>query len=203
MTKLEPLTSRREFLVAGGVSGIALGLGGCDRLSESPTFQRLLEGRRTHLPVQRTLLGAGARARIHRGRFSGVPANGSQDPKNLRPGYGARCRRYSPWRSGSRGSRDERPMSFSLADLRALNARTQITRHDCVEGWSASAIGPAAAIAVLDLVGLGPEARFSSSIARMNAALYRGPGSYYEASTSSTRFIRRLSLLTMNGHRCP
>jgi len=27
-------------------------------------------------------------------------------------------------------------MSLSLGELRALPARTQITRHDCVEGWS-------------------------------------------------------------------
>ena len=30
----------------------------------------------------------------------------------------------------------EKPMEFSLADLRAMPSRTQITRHDCVEGWS-------------------------------------------------------------------
>jgi DMSO/TMAO reductase YedYZ molybdopterin-dependent catalytic subunit len=30
-----------------------------------------------------------------------------------------------------------RPLAFSLAQIRALPARTQITRHDCVEGWSA------------------------------------------------------------------
>jgi DMSO/TMAO reductase YedYZ molybdopterin-dependent catalytic subunit len=29
------------------------------------------------------------------------------------------------------------PMSFSLAALKDMPARTQITRHDCVEGWSA------------------------------------------------------------------
>ncbi|MEO5765466.1 MAG: molybdopterin-dependent oxidoreductase, partial [Casimicrobiaceae bacterium] len=29
------------------------------------------------------------------------------------------------------------PKRYSLADLRALESRTQITRHDCVEGWSA------------------------------------------------------------------
>jgi DMSO/TMAO reductase YedYZ molybdopterin-dependent catalytic subunit len=28
------------------------------------------------------------------------------------------------------------PQSLSLADLGALPSRTQITRHDCVEGWS-------------------------------------------------------------------
>ena len=30
----------------------------------------------------------------------------------------------------------EHPLSLSLADLHKLPARTQITRHDCVEGWS-------------------------------------------------------------------
>jgi DMSO/TMAO reductase YedYZ molybdopterin-dependent catalytic subunit len=30
----------------------------------------------------------------------------------------------------------ERPLALSLADLRAMPSRTQITRHDCVEGWS-------------------------------------------------------------------
>jgi DMSO/TMAO reductase YedYZ molybdopterin-dependent catalytic subunit len=30
-----------------------------------------------------------------------------------------------------------RPLSLSLAQLRAAPHRTQITRHDCVEGWSA------------------------------------------------------------------
>jgi DMSO/TMAO reductase YedYZ molybdopterin-dependent catalytic subunit len=29
----------------------------------------------------------------------------------------------------------ETPQSFSLAELRAMPPRTQITRHDCVEGW--------------------------------------------------------------------
>ena len=30
----------------------------------------------------------------------------------------------------------ETPVTLSLADLTALPSRTQITRHDCVEGWS-------------------------------------------------------------------
>ena len=29
------------------------------------------------------------------------------------------------------------PASFSLSELRQFPSRTQITRHDCVEGWSA------------------------------------------------------------------
>ncbi len=31
----------------------------------------------------------------------------------------------------------EHPQKLSLAELRAVGDRTQITRHDCVEGWSA------------------------------------------------------------------
>lgn len=31
----------------------------------------------------------------------------------------------------------ERPQAFTLAELRAMPLTTQITRHDCVEGWSA------------------------------------------------------------------
>jgi DMSO/TMAO reductase YedYZ molybdopterin-dependent catalytic subunit len=30
----------------------------------------------------------------------------------------------------------ERPLKLSIADIRAMPSRTQITRHDCVEGWS-------------------------------------------------------------------
>ncbi|MGH6955552.1 MAG: molybdopterin-dependent oxidoreductase, partial [Caulobacteraceae bacterium] len=52
------------------------------------------------------------------------------------------------------------PASLSLADLRALPARSQITRHDCVEGWSCigewtgARMGPLMAMA-----GLKPEAK--------------------------------------------
>jgi DMSO/TMAO reductase YedYZ molybdopterin-dependent catalytic subunit len=53
------------------------------------------------------------------------------------------------------------PASFSLAELRALPSRTQITRHDCVEGWSAIGKwrGPMLS-AVLERVQPRPEARY-------------------------------------------
>ena len=43
---------------------------------------------------------------------------------------------FADWRLEV-GGLVERPVSLSLAELRKLPARTQITRHDCVEGWSA------------------------------------------------------------------
>ena len=52
-------------------------------------------------------------------------------------------------------------MELSLADLRALPARTQITRHDCVEGWSAIGQWTGAPLSlVLKAAGMKPNARF-------------------------------------------
>jgi hypothetical protein len=51
--------------------------------------------------------------------------------------------------------------TFSMTDLRALPERTQITRHDCVEGWSA--IGKWRGVklsALLDTVKPQPSARY-------------------------------------------
>jgi DMSO/TMAO reductase YedYZ molybdopterin-dependent catalytic subunit len=55
----------------------------------------------------------------------------------------------------------ERPMQFSLEALKALPSRTQITRHDCVEGWSCIAKWQGVPLAqILDQVGVKPEARY-------------------------------------------
>ena len=72
--------------------------------------------------------------------------------------------------------------SWSLAELKALPARSQITRHDCVEGWSA--IGKWTGIPLGDLleaVRLQPEARYVvfHSADDFTAGLSRVP--YYES----------------------
>ncbi len=55
----------------------------------------------------------------------------------------------------------ERPLSLSLADLRARQTRTQITRHDCVEGWSCIAKWKGALLGpLLQEAGLKPAAKF-------------------------------------------
>lgn len=54
-----------------------------------------------------------------------------------------------------------KPARFTLAQLRAMPSRTQITRHDCVEGWSA--IGKWTGVplsAVLAIAQPKPSARF-------------------------------------------
>ncbi|MCW6513248.1 molybdopterin-binding protein, partial [Lichenifustis flavocetrariae] len=44
--------------------------------------------------------------------------------------------KFREWRLEVRGLVGQ-PLSLSLDQLRAMPSRTQITRHDCVEGWSA------------------------------------------------------------------
>jgi Sulfite oxidase and related enzymes len=54
----------------------------------------------------------------------------------------------------------ERPLEFSLDALRALPTRTQVTRHDCVEGWSVIGQWSGVPLAhLLDLARLKPGAR--------------------------------------------
>ena len=88
-------------------------------------------------------------------------ANGSQDATSLPPGYAEDAASgFANWRLAVDGL-VVRPARFSLADLRRLPARTQITRHDCVEGWSCIGgwTGPQLST-ILDRVGLLPNARF-------------------------------------------
>lgn len=55
----------------------------------------------------------------------------------------------------------ERPLSLSLDELRARPARTQITKHDCVEGWTSIGQWSGARLSpLLDEAGLRPEARY-------------------------------------------
>jgi DMSO/TMAO reductase YedYZ molybdopterin-dependent catalytic subunit len=77
----------------------------------------------------------------------------------------------------------EKPLSFSLAELRNMPARTQITRHDCVEGWSCIAKWTGVPLsAVLDQARIKPLARFVvfHCFDRMDGGL-SGPLPYYES----------------------
>ncbi len=61
-------------------------------------------------------------------------ANGATDPASA--SYKAMAaNRFVDWRVAVNGL-VEHPLNLSIADLKHLPSRTQITRHDCVEGWS-------------------------------------------------------------------
>jgi DMSO/TMAO reductase YedYZ molybdopterin-dependent catalytic subunit len=77
----------------------------------------------------------------------------------------------------------EHPLELTLADLRRQPSRTQITRHDCVEGWSSigkwkgARLGP-----LLDRAKLKPGARYIVfHCADTLEQTLDGTGQYYES----------------------
>jgi DMSO/TMAO reductase YedYZ molybdopterin-dependent catalytic subunit len=85
--------------------------------------------------------------------------NGSDDPCDERYQELAKSN-FADWRLVVDGL-VERPAQLLLSELRDMPARTQITRHDCVEGWSC--IGKWKGVPLgelLDRVGLMPRAKY-------------------------------------------
>ncbi len=154
--------SRRRLLGAGALGAGGLLLGGCDRLNSSPGFRSLLQSAEgLHQASQRALAGDALAREFTRADMSpSFRANGSIRVND--PGYRAQLARgFGDWALVVDGL-VKRPLTLPLAVLKALPQRSQITRHDCVEGWSAIGEwqGPQLG-AVLAAAGLLPAARFA------------------------------------------
>ncbi len=169
------MIARRNLLAGGAV----LLLAGCDRVVQIPAARKILfAGEDMQRGLQRALMDRGALAPEFRPdqRSPIFRANGTYDPGT--PEYKAlAANRFADWRLAV-GGLVERPLTLSLADLRALPNRSQITRHDCVEGWSAIGqwTGPMLGN-VLKAAGLRRAARY---IVFTCADLYGG-APYYES----------------------
>jgi DMSO/TMAO reductase YedYZ molybdopterin-dependent catalytic subunit len=160
--KPDEIFPRRRFLL-GALSGAgALLLSGCDRLASTAWFQKTLDaGETLTRTAQRLVIPRKAMAQ----EFSEADlspqfrSNGTAVPRNAQ--YQALAMAgFAPYKLDV-GGLVERPTSFSLADLRALPSRTQITRHDCVEGWSAIGKWKGAKLgALLDAVQPKSNARY-------------------------------------------
>ncbi|NML94911.1 molybdopterin-dependent oxidoreductase [Novosphingobium olei] len=128
------IVTRRNALVGGA----GLMLAGCDRIVASPTVRKVLTlGEKATMSGQRLVTDRTALAP----EFSATDlspnfcVNGTTAPGDA--AYQAHVARgFADWRLVVDGM-VARPLSLSLAQLQAMPARTQITRHDCVEGWSA------------------------------------------------------------------
>ena len=155
------IISRRRLLSAGALGAGGLILSGCDKLNSSPGFRSLLESAdRLHMDSQR-LVGREALAR----EFSPSDmspffrANGNRDVADS-----AYQRHVAAGFSGWKLTVDglvERPLSLPLSALKSLPQRTQITRHDCVEGWSAIGKWQGPQLSrLLDMAGLSEKARY-------------------------------------------
>ena len=152
---------RRALLKAFAAVG-GLVLSSCDRLASEPRFRSVLDAANSlTYRVQRLLIGADRLAREYSEAdiSPAFRANGSTDPQD--EGYLKLWdNRFADWRLRVHGLVDHE-LSLSLEDLRALPARTQITRHDCVEGWSCIGKWTGVPLAqILSRAGVRPEARF-------------------------------------------
>jgi len=152
--------ARRGWLRGAGASLAALALSGCNRITEDPKVVRVLAGAEgVSRNVQRLLArGALAREFTRADITPNFKANGSTDPPDA--DYRAMVANgFADWKLVVDGL-VERPLALSLAQLRALPARTQITRHDCVEGWSCIGEWTGAKLGgLMEMAGLKSEAR--------------------------------------------
>ena len=128
---------RRRFLARASAVAAALVLSGCTGLSQRKWIADFLsEVEILTRHAQRLFAGTHALApEFSKQDIAPVfRANGTLNPNTA--DYNAHAANgFRDWRIEV-GGLVERPFSLSMAELRALPSRTQITRHDCVEGWS-------------------------------------------------------------------
>jgi DMSO/TMAO reductase YedYZ molybdopterin-dependent catalytic subunit len=164
MTKFK--LNRRKFLTAAGLGASGIALSGCD------TFDNQLQigdGLRSFLEnansltyrMQRLLAGPNAlapefsEADIRQPmRPNGVTAPDDDHYQSLL------ANNFADWRLEV-GGLVEKPLSLTHEQLTAMPSRTQITRHDCVEGWSCIAKWTGTPLSlVLDMAVVKPQARY-------------------------------------------
>ncbi|MFM9270245.1 molybdopterin-binding protein [Halomonas elongata] len=172
--------NRRRFLGRSLLAGSALLLGGCERVTRSDAMQTLFDASGALTQKAHRLMASQeslAREYPPEDIAPEFRANGTTDPTS------ADYRRlaenaFTDWHLNVDGLVDH-ARRFSLTALRDMPARTQITRHDCVEGWSC--IGQWTGVPlgdVLDRVGVRDTARF---VVFHCADRYGGDDPYYES----------------------
>jgi DMSO/TMAO reductase YedYZ molybdopterin-dependent catalytic subunit len=157
------LFNRRKLIGSLGLGASGLLLSGCDRITASPTVKHVLGAgealtyRAQRMVIDRTALAPEYSVHAMSPKFR-TNGNTMPDSDSYRAHVAAN---FADWRLAVTGL-VRRPLGLSLAQIRAMPARTQITRHDCVEGWSA--IGKWTGLPLkllLDSAGVLPAARYA------------------------------------------
>jgi DMSO/TMAO reductase YedYZ molybdopterin-dependent catalytic subunit len=156
---------RRKFLTASSVAASGLLLSGCDVFDGLPadgSVRNVLEiANDLTYRVQRLLAGRDALAQ----EFSEADIRQPQRPNGVTAPDDSvykdlLSKDFADWRLEVTGL-VEKPLSLSRDELQKMPSRTQITRHDCVEGWSCIAKWTGVPLSlVLDEAKVKPEARF-------------------------------------------
>jgi DMSO/TMAO reductase YedYZ molybdopterin-dependent catalytic subunit len=132
-----PASERRRFLRMAAASLAGGALAGCDRLSGDDAVNNFLR-RAQYLSraAQAVVTGHEAMAQefTEDDITSEFRSNGTALPDSALYRQLAE-NGFRDW-TLQVGGMVARPLQLSLAQLKAMPSRTQITRHDCVEGWS-------------------------------------------------------------------
>ncbi|MGV8995614.1 MAG: molybdopterin-dependent oxidoreductase [Parvibaculaceae bacterium] len=199
--------TRRAALVAG-FGGAALLIGNANKLSLSPSFANAFHAIEDWTQTsQRTLLLPSQLAKEYSASdVSPVfKPNGTTNPGT--DDYNRHvAQNFANWRLTIDGM-VARPMSLSVAELRRLPARTQITRHDCVEGWSAIGMWSGVQLGLLlKAAGVASEARYAVFHCADNLTGEpakggeQSPGQYYESVDLTDAFHpQTIVAYAMNG----
>lgn len=135
---------------------------GCDRLGATPSFKQLVLGAGEWLGTRigPFVVGDALAPEFAEAEMSpDFRVNGNTMPND--PAYAALMQNgFANWTMPVSGLVTN-PARYTLANLKALPQRTQITLHNCVEGWSA--IGKWTGVPLADILktaGVQPDARF-------------------------------------------
>ncbi len=198
MNEAPRILTRRRLLGAGALGAGGLILSGCDKLNANPTFRSLLlEADSWHQGAQRAIGGKQALAREYAvaDMSPEFRVNGNADPGD--PAYARHAAEaFASWTLSIDGL-VKRPLALPMSALQAMPQREQITRHDCVEGWSAIGQWQGPQLGqILSLAGLLPAARY----AVFHCADRFGAAPYYESIDLVDAFHPQTILaLRMNG----
>ena len=157
---------RRRFITAASVSLSGLALTGCDAFdgflaNDHMVRDTLEKANSLTYRVHRMLLGENSLAQEFSEADIRQPMrpNGVSDPKD-KDYLSLVSGKFADYRLEIVGL-VHKPLSLSLADLQSMPQRTQITRHDCVEGWSCIAKWTGTPVTkVLDVAGVKDSARY-------------------------------------------
>jgi DMSO/TMAO reductase YedYZ molybdopterin-dependent catalytic subunit len=150
---------KRRSVLAGLAATLTAG---CSKIGESQAFQGLVDGaEKLHRAAHRTLGGRRPMAREYSAADISPFFRGNGNQEVASAFYRAQAAAgFAGWALEVRGL-VERPLSLTMDQIRALPQRTQITRHDCVEGWSAIGqwTGPQLSV-LLEMAGLQEGTKF-------------------------------------------
>ena len=152
------ILTRRNLIVTAGAGLVA----GCDKLGANPAFRQVLKlGEKGNFAIQRSLQHRSALApEFDRTQISPIfRVNGTHAPAGAAYAQHT-AEKFVNWRLRVEGLVN-RPLAVSPVQLQQMPKRTQITRHDCVEGWSAIGEWTGTPLKLLlDAAGLKPQARY-------------------------------------------